>query len=301
MLIIHGPSYRYQGEILTEPTVILVQDHHYSEQDQCFHLEKLLAGSPAHTVIFDHVVHHEEFLSNPVYFPLLLARETYEFVQENILIDWTKKTRAFNFMINKARPHRLWLLNMIDQLSLTNFSHSLCWNDSPVKSIPVTDYRFGEELVMSQGVRNRHYLNATTYRDLLKTTVFEPACVSVITEPVWYERETIVTEKTIMAIWGGTMPVWFGGWAIPDYMKSLGFDVFDDIVDHSYQRLQDPQERCRQAILRNIDLLKQPVCPDPARLSHNLALLQSNLWLTQVNSLIKTYPDLRKVVPAWLP
>jgi hypothetical protein len=300
MLIIHGPTYRYQGEHLAEPTVILVQDHHYNENDQCFHLQKLLAGSQQHTVIFDHVVQHNEFLDDPVYFPLLLAKETHEFAQQQITVDWSYKNVAFNFMINKARSHRLWLLNTIDQLGLTNFCHSLCWQQSPCKSIPVTDYRMGEEFVMSQGLKNGHYFNALTYAKLLQKSVFEPSCVSVITEPVWHERETIVTEKTIMSIYGGTIPIWFGGWRIPDYMRSLGFDVFDDLVDHSYQSLDDPYRRCQQSILRNMNLLKNPCTVDQQRLQYNLDLLKTNPWLTQVNSLIKTYPDLRRVWPASL-
>jgi hypothetical protein len=300
MLIIHGPTYCYQGETLEKPTLIYVRDHHYNEQQQCYHLQKLLAGSQEHTVIFDHVLQHDEFLTNPVYFPLLLAREIHEFNQQNITVDWSYKNVAFNFMINKSRPHRLWLLEIIDQLSLTNFSHSLCWQESPHQSIPVTDYRIGKELTLSRGLKNNQYPNALTYAELLQKSVFERSCVSIITEPIWYERETIVTEKTIMAIYGGTIPIWFGGWRIPDYMRSIGFDVFDDIVDHSYQNLPDPEQRCREAVNRNIHLLKNLTTVDQSRLEHNLNLVKSNFWLTQINSLIKIYSDLHTVVPSWL-
>ena len=298
--IIHGPTYQYQGETIDQPTLIYVKDHHYNEQDQCFHLQRLLNGSTEHTVVFDHVVQHDEFLSNPVYFPALLAREMYEFNQQDIMVNWTQKNVAFNFMINKPRPHRLWLLKLIDQLELTNFSHSLCWHNSPVKSVPPTDFRIGNEFVMDRGFKNKNYLNAKTYADLLQTNVFEPSCVSLITEPVWYEKETIVTEKTIMAIYGGTIPIWVGGWRIPDYMKSLGFDIFDDLVDHSYQDLTDPVDRCHQAVLRNINLLKNCTILNQHRLQKNLKLAQSNPWRTQISNLIKIYPSLRTVVPTWL-
>ena len=300
MLIIHGPTYQYQGEQLAEPTIIYVQDHHYNEQEQCFHLEKLLSGTHNHTVVFDHVVQHDEFLTNPVYFPLLLARETCEFNEQNIITKWNEKTVAFNFIINKARLHRVWLIKLIDQLKLTNFLHSLCWQQSPVSSISITDYRLGNEIKMGQGVKNGNYPNALTYRELLKTCVFEPTAVSLITEPAYYERETIVTEKTIMAIYGGTVPIWVGGWRIPDYMQSQGFDIFNDVVDHSYQSLADPEQRCYRAIIDNIHLLHHPVEVDRARLQHNLDLVKSNPWLDQVSSLTKIYPDLRKVLPTWL-
>lgn len=300
MLIIHGPTYRYQGEQLAEPMIIYVQDHHYNEQEQCFHLEKLLSDSQNHTVVFDHVVQHDEFLSNPVYFPTLLAKEAEEFAQHNISTCWTNKTCAFNFMINKPRIHRRRLIQLIDELKLTNYTHSLCWQESTVTTIPVTDYRLGNEVILDQGIKNGHYPNALTYRELLKSRVFEPSAVSLITEPVYYEKETIVTEKTIMAIYGGTIPIWVGGWRIPDYMQSQGFDIFNDIVDHRYQSLADPEQRCRRAIIDNTHLLHELVQVDHTRLQYNLDLVKSNPWLTQVNNLIKTYPDLHKVWPAWL-
>lgn len=297
MLIIHGPTYRYSDEFLTEPTLVYVCDHHYNEQDRCFHLERLLNKSQDHTVVFDHVVQHDEFLIDPVYFPTLLARETKEFIQHNIVPNWNSKTRAFNFMINKPRVHRSLLLKIISEQGLNNYHHSLCWKDSPIQSIAVTDYRIGNENVMYQGIKNGGYPNALTYRELLKSCVFEPTSVSLITEPAYYEKETIVTEKTIMAIYGGTIPIWVGGWRIPDYMQSLGFDIFSDLVDHSYQSAADPEQRCYRAITDNTHLLHRPTAVDRARLEHNLNLVQTNPWLDQVNNLIKTYPDLRTVWP----
>lgn len=301
MLKIHGPTYRYTGEILNDPTLIFVEDHHYDEQEQCHHLKKLLSANRTikHTVVFDHVVSHDEdYQAECVYFPGLLARETNEFEQQNISPRWQNKKVAFNFIINKPRPHRNLLLQLIDNLNLTNYHHSLCWQLSPVKSVATTDYRIGNEIVMEYGIRSNTHLNSEIYQHLLQSQVFESSCVSLITEPAYYEQDTIVTEKTLMAIYGGTIPIWVGGWRIPDYMRSLGFDIFDDIVDHSYQNLSDPEQRCRSAVNGNIHLLKNLALVDHRRLQHNLNLVKSNLWQTQINNLIKIYPDLRTVWPA---
>jgi hypothetical protein len=299
MLKIHGPTYRYTGEILDHPELILVVDHHYDEKNQCDHVAHLLKASKCnHTVFFDHVLYQEIFDFECHYFPTLLARECLEFDQQQIRSNWQHKSHAFNFIINKPRPHRLKLLQIIDELGLTNYCHSLCWNQSTVPSISITDYRIGNETVLEKGVRNGSYTNAITYQALLQKNVFEPSCVSLITEPAYYERETIVTEKTIMAIYGGTVPIWVGGWRIPDYMTKMKFDIFDDIVDHSYQKLDCPEQRVRRAIVDNIDLLMQPIQVDLARLQHNLDLVNANPWLSQVNSLIETYPELRTGWPA---
>ena len=91
-----------------------------------------------------------------------------------------------------------------------------------------------------------------------------------------------------MAIYGGTIPIWVGGWRIADAMRNWGFDVFDDVVDHSYQTLADPRARCHQAIHSNIDLLtdfdwvRAFVDLAQDRLQHNLDLVQSNVFLKDV-------------------
>lgn len=288
MIDIVGSNYCYQGERLSQPEIIVVRDHHYNEETQCFPLQQLLTNSMCaadqHTVIFDHVLAHDDVLTdyNLVFFPSFMARENTEFIQQQILPNWHDRTHTFNFMINKPRPHRIRLLELIKAHALQNYTHSLAWRANTVNDIAVTDYRFGPEVVMDRGVRNGSFRNAHTYQALLQKTVFEPSCISLITEPVYYERETIITEKTLMAMWAGTLPIWVGGWRIADWMSSQGFDVFEDIVDHSYQNLPDPQQRTEQAIERNLALLKDFdqaqafLQQHRARFMHNLTLLESN-------------------------
>jgi len=290
MIELIGSNYRYAGQRLSQPEIIVVRDHHFDEESQCFHIEPLLTHSEcdplSHTVIFDHVLQHDDTLSqyNLVCFPSFMARENTEFVQQQIHSDWQSRSCIFNFMINKPRPHRIRLLELVQQHRLSNYSHSLAWRTNTVNNIAVTDYRFGPEVVMDRGVKNGSFRNARTYQDLLQKTVFEPSCISLITEPVYYERETIITEKTLMAMWAGTLPIWVGGWRIADWMASHGFDVFADVIDHSYQDLADPAQRASQAIERNLDLLqdfdraRDLVRTHQARMAHNLQLLQNNFF-----------------------
>jgi hypothetical protein len=290
MIDVVGSKYYYQGEQLASPEIIVVRDHHYNEEQHSFPIKQLLENSVCnpkeHVIIFDHVLQHDDVLKDYqlVSFPSFLARENTEFVQQQIHPDWSNKTATFNFMINKPRPHRFQLLEMIKEFGLTDYCHSLAWQTNTVNDIPITDYRFGPEVVMERGVRNGSFCNAQTYQSLLQTTVFEPTCVSLITEPAYYERETIVTEKTIMSMWAGTIPIWVGGWRIADYLKQAGFDTFDDIVDHSYQNLEDPVDRCRQAVelnlglLRYFDLTKRINWECRDRLKKNIELLKANYF-----------------------
>ena len=305
MIEIHGPTYTYSGEILSSPEIILVRDHHYNPYEHCYHVEKLLENSSCdpqqHLLVFDHVNIQEGLTQYPyVCLPMLLARENREFIQQNIQPDWNRKTATFNFMINKPRSNRRRLLALIEQHKLTNYCHSLAWKTNDINTIPVTNYIFGPEVAMDQGVRNGSFKNAYTYDKLLQNTVFESACVSLITEPAYYERETIVTEKTLMALYAGTIPIWVGGWRIADYMASMGFDVFDDVVDHSYQTELDPGRRCDLAVelnlglLTNFDLAHRSL--NLVRLQHNYDLLQQNVFLKDVLEKAQQRPELQSIV-----
>ena len=335
MIKIFGPSYRYQGEILTEPEIIYLDDHHYDETNRCFHLELLLKNSACdpqkHLIVFEGFGHDDILAKyNHICIPGFTARTSREFANEGIQPIWTQKTKCFNFMINKPRLHRNFLLMLIEHFKLSNYSYSLPWrnnqlscaellgltnnkeycqiiNNNLTVDIPVTDYRFGSEVVLDQGVQNGSYRNPLIYDKLLRTTVFEPSCISLITDPIFFERETKISEKTVMAIYGGTIPIWVGGWRAADRLRNLGFDVFDDLVDHSYQDLADPLDRVYYAVERNLDLLSdfdrahQFVVDNTARLQHNLTLCQSNIFYDLAEQKIAqfdsaTQEEIRKLI-----
>jgi hypothetical protein len=56
-------------------------------------------------------------------------------------------------------------------------------------------------------------------------------------------RGLIVTEKTFKAFGMLQLPIW---WAVPglvDQVRLMGFDVFDDIIDHGYDNIVDQSQR----------------------------------------------------------
>jgi hypothetical protein len=87
-----------------------------------------------------------------------------------------------------------------------------------------------------------------------------------------------------MAMYGGTLPIWVGGWGIPQSMRDLGFDVFDDIIDHSYEHMLDPYDRVYFAVEKNLRLLtdisvaQKFIQDNQDRLHHNVELLRRNVF-----------------------
>ena len=309
---------------LARPEFILVQDHHYDETDRNFPLQDLLDNSLCdpldHVVIFDHVLQHQDVLQsyNLLCLPIFVANTCRDFVAAHITPDWKNKTHTFNFMINKPRLNRDFLLLLVSYFELKNYAHTLCWKqsnfdratlrqktdnqhyqnviESTAQSVPTRSFLTQHEnLVLDRGLKYGTARNHDNYKNFLQKNIFEPSCVSLITEPGFYERETIITEKTIMAMWGGTIPIWVGGWRIPDYLRDLGFDLFDDVVDHSYQDLPDPWDRCYYAVTKNLDLLqdfdqvKNIIDHSQDRLAKNLQLLKSDLFRRTIMEKIQPY------------
>ena len=300
MIEIFGPTYKYNGEVLTKPEIIFINDHFYDEEDQCFHVQKLLEASACdpklHTLIYDHVLHDDALSEyNGVYLPIFLASECQEFIEQDIDPSWGRKSRIFNFSINKPRIHRKFLLEEIERLGLTSYRHSLPWKHNPINSIKVTDLKFGPETVEEFGIKNGNFKNAETYAKLLRPK-FQDTCISIITEPCFYERESIITEKTLMALMGGTIPIWFGGWKNAQSLAKLGFDVFDDIVNHSYETLEDPYERCTQSLERNLHLfdlekMTKIIADNQHRLQYNRDMLMSNPFLQECFAQVRKSPE----------
>lgn len=306
MLHILGPVYKFNGETIQDE-IIYIDDHHWDEKNQCYPVEELLAHNLGHhLLVFDHLGHNDALAKyQHVCMPVYLAAEVEHFINARINPNWNQRQVCFNFMINKPRPNREWLLRFVDEHHLRSRTHSLAWRESPFSSISVTDFKFGDENVLEKGIRNGSYANSETYVHLLKKTVFEPSCVSLITEPCWQERESMITEKTVMSIYSGTVPLWVGGWRLPDVMRELGFDVFDDLVDHSYSVLADPVERMKQSLQRNIDLLtnfdkvNDFVQTNWSRFAANLSLLEQNPFLQLVKHQIQKNPKLLCVADRW--
>ena len=321
-----GSNYQYSGEVLTQPEIIFVEDHHYNEVTKSFPIKQLLENSQCdphqHILVFDHVLQHDDELKEycQIHLPLFLAQSCRQFLEKKIVPDWTDKTCTFNFMINKIRQHRSFLLMLLEHFELTDYRYTLCWKNNNVNrsrmidetdnvlyqaiinkarlDIPNQQYLFGTENLLEQGLQYGNITNAEVYQTFLQKAVFEPTCISLITEPAFYERETIITEKTLMSVFAGTVPIWIGGWRIADWMRSRGFDVFDDIVDHSYQELSDPYDRCYAAIEKNIDLLRDTktimnfVNQNSTRFKNNLALVNNNIFQLECREIVKQNPNL---------
>lgn len=80
--------------------------------------------------------------------------------------------------------------------------------------------------------------------------------VEIITGSMFFERSGLLSEKELQNIYAKNFPIYITGVGMVKELKNLfGLDLFDDIIDHSYDDIEDHFERMVAAIDRNEHLL----------------------------------------------
>jgi len=122
-----------------------------------------------------------------------------------------------------------------------------------------------------------NYFGCDNFLNLLRLKyVYGSAAVNIVNETEYFSVTGIVTEKTLLAIAAEQVPIVIGHKGIVDQCRRMGFDMFDDLVDTSYEEF-DYLDRVEQAILRNKDLIQGKInlAPYKRRLERNREFL---LW-----------------------
>ena len=114
-------------------------------------------------------------------------------------------------------------------------------------------------------------------------------------------RTRFLTEKTFKAFALRQIPIWVAVPGLVEEVRKLGFDLFEDIVDHSYDQIQDPDQRRQKIVETVIDLdqrysfddcvkMKQQLQP---RFEHNCKLLShlKSVVGDQIQSAINSYQN----------
>jgi hypothetical protein len=119
---------------------------------------------------------------------------------------------------------------------------------------------------------------------------YENSFVEIVAETTFAEPAFLVTEKTTQVFLGFNFPILLSGPGAVQFLRDIGFDMFDDIIDHSYDTELDSVKRVVMAIdlnyeiLHNGDLAKQKWQQCQDRFAKNWNLIQSGQlaqWYTE--------------------
>lgn len=84
---------------------------------------------------------------------------------------------------------------------------------------------------------------------------YQNSFVEIVTESSFCSPAYMLTEKTMHAFYGCNFPIILAGSGAVAHLRGVGFDMFDDIIDHSYDLQNNPIDRITQAIDLNERLL----------------------------------------------
>jgi hypothetical protein len=270
----------------------------------------------------DHLVSNLEVNNLPFFYFLgWLEKEMKNFKFTKLPTGAGHTSQCFNFCINKKQINRYLLIRLVEYFKLTQFDYT--WsgigrkvNDSIIlnemKDIDLPqDFK---QTIMSEITLPTKFIEPPIANEISNVSIsnyggniwtwenglcelFSSSAVSLISESCKYDRCMVFTEKTGYAMLGLTFPIWIGGYKQADEWEKIGFDVFSDIIDHSYQYKDTLIERCYYAVKNNLKILNnleyatqmRTICID--RLISNQQLIMNNCLAEYNQMLGKNAPD----------
>lgn len=179
---------------------------------------------------------------------------------------------SFISLNRNARTHRAILVSLLLGLDLDKHGLISCMFDIP--GLP--EWHFEEQQYHIKNILESGLIKLKNFNSLLKddreiyennnndnTTNFEnklrsryeKTFIEIITETSYTEKTFNLTEKTLNSIYGCNFPILISSKGVVKFLREIGIDVFDDIINHDYDMIDNPIDRLYRAIFDNLTLL----------------------------------------------
>jgi len=270
-------------------------------------------------------VNLQGFDSCSFFYPAFFLRTVVDYQKfvPDYVIDFSKKQHSVNCAMNKLRSSRLIVSCWFCNNTVDGLQYTQSWTSSDSHAIQILDelfqlgglvdwtHEYGPMIKMLdkkwlnyRNARPEHYLSNTSneknfFLSEVKT-MFDTTAISIVLEPVFWEHGSMITEKYVHAVYGGTIPL-INGYKIYDVLSQLGFDTFSDIIDTSSQYELDPVLRVWNMLEKNKDVFSQwkNLISDQSiqnRLINNLNLLKTPDVLFRNIIKLNTIDSLKKAI-----
>jgi hypothetical protein len=260
---------------VTENTLILLHFNDFVTQNngKILELEKIRQhyGELSSRVLVTHWTSDlEKFYQGPINL-IKFSNHNYDIVNELVrrYEQWKyilslPKTHAWQCLNGRMCSHRLTVMDI-----LKNWSNG--W------------LSYGTEISLPSHAYNC-YIGCENFDNFLKLDyIYGSAKVNIVTETEYQPPTGIVTEKTLYAFAAEQIPIIIGHQGIVAQCQAMGFDMFDDLVDVSYDQM--PNEiRAQRAIELNRDLILGLVDLEPFK---DRLIQQKEFLLTQFTKKIE--------------
>lgn len=205
-----------------------------------------------------------------------IVNQQREYKELDPVLDKNFNSKKHFISLNRNnRHHRTILLSFIYGMELANYGHITClYKDTLVKNfvdtgIPQSGIGIGGVLL-----RGFEQFKKTTFADQDNKDIYpfrdndnvynfnrslrkyyQNSFIEIVSETSFTEPCYLITEKTLNSIYGCNFPIILCGCGSIQLLRDIGFDVFDDIIDHSYDQISDPIGKIYSALDKNRNLL----------------------------------------------
>jgi hypothetical protein len=171
------------------------------------------------------------------------------------------------------RTHRAMLISLLYGLDLEKYGLISCmfkdniddlfeytkWPESDIYKQGFNKFKNSNLVLNDDPViyNNGNNDNVSNFKNKL-APYYQNTFVEIVTETSYTEQCYNLTEKTLNSIYGCCFPILLCSQGSVAFLRNMGMDMFDDIINHSYDSIADPEERLRTAIIDNILILTNP-------------------------------------------
>jgi hypothetical protein len=150
-----------------------------------------------------------------------------------------------------------------------NFEHELISQPQVYKNLGVmsdelkASFAKGHELFKNKDfnrleiepIQDKDLSPAKNYNEIL-SFVYENYAIEIVTGTMFFEKSPVLSEKEMQSVYSKNFPIFLNGVGMAKEMKKFfDIDLFEDIIDHSYDGIENHFERLAAAIDRNEKLL----------------------------------------------
>lgn len=224
-----------------------------------------------------------------------------------------KKEVYYSCLNNRPREHRLITVTYLDYLNILekgivsandkDYEGNSSWTFEEILTTRLKDISHKYNVVLKNQIPkikeklplivDVHDLGNKCLPHDLSPSVYNKALINLVTETFYFSTwninsEFFITEKTWKAFTANQIPIIIGPKGIVKYLRELGFDMFDDIIDNSYD---DEPDSTR--LFSSVKSLKKVI------LTHDVKALSAKTEERRLQNFITLIKGIPRNPPVW--
>lgn len=205
------------------------------------------------------------------------------------LTPYTIKPKYFDALLGVVKPHRTFVFNSVGDHKLadkiietySSLNHDFLYEDGTVSTDKTPDTT---QNIVYEGID-------TTISQVIPIVVYNQTAYTIVTETDIENDFSFFTEKIAKPLIARRLYIVFSGQHYLRNLRSLGFQTFGDIIDESYDEIENPEYRFIAAFQEVVKLCNRDQAEVLAQIreivDHNHRVIMDSDW----GSPVRQYPS----------